>query len=261
MPIPAGPDGLSTYGPCSWALNPTCSGWGEYTAEVQGAAIAHATMILWAATGRRFGLCEVTVRPCGAHTTSSLWGYVSDGATWVPYIDYAGTWRSTPACEGGDCAPNSQVWLPGPVAAVVEVVQDGDVVDPSAYQVDDGRWLVRVDGGSWPPAVDLSTNTDRFEVTYLRGTEPPAALLDAAGVLACEFAKARTDQECRLPARMTSLARQGVQVSFLDTDSLTKRGLTGIPEVDRVIVALNPHGLASRPKVISPDMPAPRMRR
>ena len=247
--------------PCGWVVTPTFSTWAAYTAEVKTAALEHATLVLWAATGRRFGLCSVTVRPCGATNSSPLWGYVSDGATWVPYIDYAGTWRNAPACEGGDCVPDSQVWLPGPVESITSVIQNGVTVDPSAYKVDNGRWLVRIDGGSWPLAVDLSSDANRFEVTYLRGEPVPAALLNAAGTLACEFAKGLTDQECRLQARMTSLARQGVQVSFLDTESLTRRNFTGIPEVDRVIFALNPHGLFARPKVISLDMQPPRIRR
>lgn len=247
--------------PCPWPVDPLCSDWDDYSQEVKDAATNYATMVLWAATGRRFGLCPITVRPCGAHNNGTLWGYVMEGSTWVPYIDHAGLWRNAPACDRGDCAPDSQVYLPGPVNSIVEVIQEGDVVDPTSYQVDNGRWLVRVDGGSWPLAVDLSTNNDRFEVTYVRGEPVPKALREAAGVLACEFAKARGGKECRLPGRMSSLTRSGVSVSMLDVESLTRRNLTGIPEVDQIIYAYNPHALFSRPKVMSPDMPAPRVRR
>jgi len=239
--------------------------WAELSPEDQSRATNYATTVLWAATGRRYGLCELTVRPCGRRTDhSSLWGYVWDTAAagWYPYLDATGTWRNCSCGLGGcACGPRCEVWLPGPVHEVKEVIQDGLVVDPSAYRVDDGRWLVRIDGGCWPEHADLSTDTDRFQVTYVRGTKPPAVLINAAEVLACEFAKSIRNQECRLPARMSSLTRQGVTMTALDTDSLTRRNFTGIPEVDQVIFALNPYGLFARPRVMTPDMPPPRIRR
>lgn len=249
--------------PCSWAINPLCSTWADLSAEEQERATNYATYILWARTGRRFGLCPQRVRPCGHRSNgSSLWGYIQDGTGgWHPYLDGTGTWRNETSCVSGDCAPRCEVWLPGPVHAVLEVYQDGIMVDPNSYVVDNRRWLVRTDGGCWPETVDLGTDTDRFEVLYVRGEEVPAILEDAAGILACEFAKSFKNQECRLPGRISSLSRQGVQVSMLDVDSLLRRGLTGIPEVDQVIFALNPHGLHSRPRVMSPDVQPPRIRR
>lgn len=250
--------------PCAWTLAPLCTDWTTYTPEVRDAASQYATLVLWAATGRQYGLCPLTVRPCGRRTDgAALWGWIPDGGgSWMPYLDATGTWRNC-SCGAGacGCAPRCEVWLPGPVDSITEVLQDGLVVAPSSYRVDDRRWLVRTDGGCWPEYVDLSTDTNRFQVTYVRGTEPPPALLTAAGTLACEFAKAKTNQDCRLPGRLSSIARQGVQVSMVDTDSLMKRNFTGIPEVDQVIFALNPGGLFSRPKVISLDTPTPRIRR
>lgn len=251
--------------PCNWVLNPSCEVWSTLSGEEQTRATSYATLVLWAATGRQYGLCEVTVRPCGRRSEhSSLWGYVWDTAAagWYPYLDGTGTWRNCSCGMGGcACGPRCEVWLPGPVQAVTEVIQDGLVVDPASYKVDDRHWLVRIDGGCWPEHADLSTDTDRFQVTYQRGTPVPVPLVGAAETLACEFAKSFKNQDCRLPARLSSLTRQGVTVTALDTDSLIRRNFTGIPEVDQVIFALNPHGLFSRPRVISPDMPAPRQRR
>ena len=250
--------------PCSWTLNPLCSIWADLTAKEQERATNYATTILWASTGRRFGLCPQRVRPCGRRTNgSSMWGYIQgEGGGWYPFLDAAGTWRNCSCGMGGcACGPRCEVWLPGPVERVLEVRQDGLVVDPTSYQVDNGRWLVRTDGGCWPEHADLSTNIDRFEVLYVRGTPVPQVLEDAAGILACEFAKAFKEQDCRLPARLSTLSRQGVQMTALDRDSLTRSNFTGIPEVDQVIFALNPHGLYSRPKVMSPDWQAPRIRR
>lgn len=251
--------------PCSWDINPLCDTWDELSAEEQERATNYATYVLWAATGRRFGLCPQRVRPCGRQVApSSMWGYVWDSraAGWYPYLDATGTWRNCACGLGGcSCKPRCEVWLPGPVHQVLEVIQDGVEVDPSAYKVDNGRWLVRIDGECWPDYANLSTDDDRFEVLYVRGEEVPKILEDAAGIVACEFAKSFKNQDCRLPARMTSLTRQGVSMSALDTDSLVRRGFTGIPEVDQVIFAVNPYGLKSRPKVISLDMQPPRIRR
>lgn len=249
--------------PCSWALEPICDTWADLSAQEQERATNYATLVLWAATGRRFGLCPIRVRPCGRRSDhSSLWGYVQgEAGGWYPYLDAAGTWRNCHCSGGCTCRPECEVWLPGPVNQVLEVTVDGVLVDPSAYKVDNGRWLVRIDGGCWPEYADLSTDTDRFEVLYVRGEPVPQALLDAAGIVACEFAKSFQSQDCRLPARLSNLTRQGVTMSALDMDSLTRRGYVGIPEVDAVIHALNPHGLTHRPRVMSPDMQPPRIRR
>lgn len=250
--------------PCSWSITPLCTVWADLTAEEKERATNYATTVLWAATGRQYGLCPVRVRPCGRRTQgSSMWGYVEgDGGGWYPYLDGAGTWRNCSCGSSGcACGPRCEVWLPGPVNQVLEVIQDGVLVDPASYQVDNRRWLVRTDGGCWPEHAELSTNTDRFEVLYERGSPVPQILADVAGILACEFAKAFKEQDCRLPARLSSLTRQGVTVTALDTESLMRRNFTGIPEVDQVIFALNPHGLFSRPRVMSPDVQPPRIRR
>lgn len=247
--------------PCNWQLNmDLCSTWGDYELEVQQAAKAAATTILWASTGRRFGLCEVTVRPYGIGSfgcPDTLGGWINDAdlGRWIPYTFTNGAYRSLPTWQ----QPRCQVLLPGRVDSVVEVMQDGQIVDPSAYRVDDWSLLVRTDGLCWPETVDMGSDTNPFQVTYMRGTPVPQALADAAVTLACEWAKGLAgDKSCRLPARVTSITRQGVSMSALDTDSLSKRGFTGIQEVDQVIYALNPRGLDAAARVYSPDINSPR---
>lgn len=245
--------------PCNWLLDmDNCATWGDYEPEVQQAAQRAATTILWAATGRRYGLCETTVRPCGIGSPgcSDTVGWVAEGTDgWIPYAFSNGAYRSL----SGSCAPLCQVWLPGRVDSIIEVMQDGIIVDPASYRVDDWSWLVRTDGGCWPKVVDLSTDDDVFQVSYMQGTPVPVALLDAAATVACEWAKGLVgDKSCRLPARITSITRQGVSMSALDTDSLSKRGFVGIQEVDMVIYALNPKGLDSAARVYTPDISYPR---
>ena len=258
MPIPAGPSLTPAPAWGSWLVNmDDCADWGGYEEEVRNSALAYASLTLWAATGRRFGLHEATVRPCGvgAGACADTVGWFAEGQDWLPYAYTVGAYRSVSA----QCAPRCQVWLPGRVDSVVEVQQDGTVVDPDSYRVDDWSWLVRTDGGCWPASVDMSSDVDPFQVRYVYGQPVPEPLLDAAATLACEWAKGRVgDKSCRLPARVTAITRQGVSMTALDTDSLTKRNFTGITEVDQVIFALNPRGLESASRVYSPDIRYPR---
>ena len=259
-------------GPCVWDITPVCcDSWETFSAEVRTAAVDYATTVMWASTGRRFGLCPVTVRPCGRYTgggVPSIFGYTfslygSGGAGWYPYIGDDGAWRNC-ACPATNCGcrPDCEVYLPAPVNSVVEVIQDGIVVPATSYRVDDAKWLVRTDGDCWPLRADINVDsgTGFFQVTYVRGEPVPNAVLNAAGILACEYAKACTSAgDCRLPATVQSIARQGVNVQFLDFNMLVERGFTGIAEVDAIIRAWNPTGLRSRLKVWSPEIKVPRM--
>jgi hypothetical protein len=55
------------------------------------------------------------------------------------------------------------------------------------------------------------------------------------------------------PVYMQSLSRQGVSVQFPSVDNYLDRGLTGLNEVDQLIVQFNPGRLAQSPKVFSMD--------
>lgn len=252
--------------PCSWDVDTTCcESWDTLTPTLQSAAAEYGALTLWAATGRRFGLCTRTVRPCGRDCPScgGIGYYWSEGS-WRPYI-FDGQWRNcwcgdSPACC--TCAPACQVWLPGPVAniPVTGVSQDGAIVASDAWRVDDGQWLVRTDGNCWPLcqnySVDSGTNT--FFVTYQVGIPVPSVLARAAGELACEWVKSCQGAPCRLPQRIQSIARQGVTISMVGIDDMLKAGFTGIATVDQVIASFNPYGLKSRMRVSSPDLPTTR---
>lgn len=256
--------------PCSWAVDTSCcEEWDTYSTELQTAAAEYGAMTVWAATGRRFGLCTRTVRPCGKDCSQNLAGnlgfFWSEG-TWFPYI-FDGLWRNCWCGEGGlagccTCAPRCQVYLPPPVYAIpaTGVSQDGSVVSVDAWRVDNGQWLVRTDGDCWPLCQDynVDSGTGTFFVTYQQGIPVPSMLLRAAGELACEWARNCSGAACRLPQRVTSIARQGVTVSLADVQSLLMNNLTGLQTVDQIIHAFNPFRLASRMRIASPDMPVVR---
>jgi hypothetical protein len=107
--------------PCNWDVNTDCCDeWDTYSDELQDAAMEYGALTMWAATGRRFGLCERTVRPCGRTNFggSTPYGYFWSAGTWMPYI-FAGVWRNCAGCGSSDigccsCEPRCQVWLPAP---------------------------------------------------------------------------------------------------------------------------------------------------
>lgn len=254
-------------GPCDWTIpDPLCCAeeWALLDPLVQAAAKDYAATILWAATGRQFGLCEVTVRPCGMKRCASgmgeFWGYDWSGGTWVPYI-FNGQWFNCGCGPGCCCEPRCQVRLMGPVESVTEVLIGGIVVDPATYRVDDNHWLVRTAGECWPQCADLDTDDgdNVFEVTYERGTPVPPVLLTAGATYACEWGKACTGSDtCRLSNRVTSIVRQGITIDMVDPQSLLDSGFTGLWEVDSLIRALNPHRLPERLRIYAPELNVPR---
>lgn len=258
--------GGTTVGPCGWIIPAPlcCDEWADLPAAVQSSAQDYAALILWAATGRQFGLCTVTVRPCGVRPCSNglleFFGYDWSGGTWMPYI-FEGTWYNC-SCAGACCCdPRCQVRLMGPVASITEVTIGGIAVDPDTYRVDDDHWLVRTGGECWPTCADMDSDDgdNVFEVTYTRGKVPPPALLRAASTLECEWGKACVGAECRLSNKVTSIARNGITIDMESPDALLDDGLTGLWEVDSVIRALNPYQRKQRGRIYAPELRPPRM--
>lgn len=252
--------------PCDWDINTACcqTYWDTLNPAVQAVATAYATTALWARTGRQYGTCAVTVRPCGNDCADEgIGGWFYAGGMFQPYI-VDGVWRNCWCGRGAGCTcrPSCQVYLPGPVASVTSVTVDGVVVDPATYRVDNNCWLVRTGTGNcWPDQqdYDLDTGDGTFIVVYERGTALPVALAAGAGTLACEYAKACQGQACRLPAYITNLSRQGVDFQAVDPMSLLENGFTGLWEVDGLIRDLNPYGQTHRPRLLTPDLVPPRM--
>lgn len=255
--------------PCTWpdVTQLCCPEWSSFSPSIQSQATEYAKTIIWAATGRQYGLCELTVRPCGRQCSNCPSGYYWDGyGSWVPYV-WNGEWRNCWCGVGWGCCncdPQCVVYLPGPVNVVERVTINGTSLAASgaAYFVLDQQWLVRVDTTQcWPTCSnqDLKPGDPNvFEVQYLRGRTVPTALAQATATLACEFAKACVGGPCRLPSRVTSISRQGVTVSLVDIETILKNGLTGLWEVDNLILAYNPAGLKGRTRFYSPDLQEPR---
>ncbi len=256
--------------PCDWDVDPValgvCTDWPDVPAQRQATALALANGYLWAATGRQYGVCPLTVRPSqtlrGGEIVYQAFpvapGLGGLGVPGGPFL-FGGRWFNS-GCASACCGNSAcAIVLRGPVASVDEILVGDEVVPASAYRVDvtGGVYLlVRVDGECWPTCQDFTTDEGEpgsFAVTYGLGRPVPLVLATAAAMLACEFAKALAGGACKLPSKMTRLSRQGVEIELEPPDPAD--GKTGIREVDMVVSMLNPGRRQSPPVLLSPDLP------
>ena len=264
MTLPVVPD-------LCWPVDTSCcSGWDDYPSNVKDRAIALATSTLRSLSGYRVGGCPITVRPC-RKACAEPWlptGYTGEPGLGYPSgpVNNGGNWINMMCgCGQQGCACSSvcEVKLPGPVGAV-ESVQIGTQILPTPwYRVDDGNKLVWQGPPDvedcWPLCQDMSAavgSPDTFAVTYLNALPVDALGAYAAGVLACEFAKACSGSKCRLPTGVTGVARQGVTMTIPATGF--PEGRTGIIEVDSWLRIVNPNAVLAPSQVWSPDIGAPR---
>lgn len=219
---------LIEAGPLLWDVESPCGEGPDGTDASQWArAQALAVEWVWALSGRKYGLRSVVFRPewttpvAGHHHRSHL-----------PV-------RSP---------------LPGPVDEISEVLVDGQVLDPAAWQ-QQGDDLVRIDGHAWYPFQNVghpTTEVGTWQVTYLRGVSVPESGQWAVGTLACELLKAIQGEKCRLPSNVQTVARNGVSIS-LDAKQL-QLGFTTLTDVDQWCRMVNPKQHQSDPCVWSPDL-------
>lgn len=261
MTLPAGV--CQTWDPMWTCALPT----GAYA--VSGTAVEMATEVLYALSGRRFGLCELTIRPCRRDCFGAEWPY---GTAWTQY----GGSYPTPALIRGQwynitcgtctsecsCTTVSEIALPGPVYDVTQVKVDGVILTPDVdYRLDNHRLLVRL-GDIWPMCNDLNladTQPDTWSVTLRIGEPVPTLGQVAVGVLATEFAKMLLcDDSCALPKPVQSISRQGVNITFLDPNEVFADHRTGLYLPDMFISTYNPAGLRQRSRVYDIDAPYPR---
>jgi hypothetical protein len=257
--------------PCSgWAPNmapfsqaPFTPAWTSFPIFIQTYATAFAIQVLWAATGRRFGMCPIVVRPFykaswpAYLTYPSIfdpWGGSTGAYSWGLVGTPVGSQLTNLALVGDGSPP--EIVLPGPVGDVTAVTIDGAAVLPPVWRVDGNR-LVRQDGSSWPQGQDLGKpngQVNTWSVAYTRGELVPGVVNDAAGFYAYQVARSMNGGACVLPNRVTSITRQGVSVQTVNIADVLDKGLTGIPNVDQVILTYNPHGARARPRVLSLDI-------
>lgn len=183
-----------------------------------------ATEILFILSGRKFGVKRKIIRP----TAAGRGCFVSD----------------------------SELVLTAPVREIVEVRQDGSVVDPSTYRLVDQRSLIRIDD-VWPfyQRLDLAdANSTPFTVEFIWGRDVPEGGKASARFFADQLVKyMKGDKKCALPDRMINVTRQGTSQTILDPSEFTRQSRTGLYLVDTWLGAVNPSGGRRRPSVMGPD--------
>lgn len=242
-------------------------------------AAEQAQELLFELSGRRFnGICEQTVRPCRTTCTCG-WQVLSRGHivwNWNWGWNWGfGPWYGSWTCNGDSCGclPLSKVPLAGYVQDIVEVVINGETLDPAKYRVDNHRWLVRQrlnadddQTAVWPGCQSLDLppgEPGTWTVTYTYGVDVPAAGRAAAIQLACEIYKGCHGEECDLPSGTTRVNRLGItveKVAFTQWGWTTgkragqiKGWNTGMAAVDAFLNAYNPGGLPRVPVIWSPN--------
>ncbi len=244
----------SSPGVCSpWEPDTSCDpGWDEYDEATRVRATALAWSALRTLTGGRVGNCPVRLRPC---LTETACGRCTGGDWLNPYVGADGHWRNAVIDGDCSCCRMCEILMPGQTAAIKSVVIDGYSLDIQLFRLDNGNRLVRQDGKCWPDCQNLSAPSGAvgtLYIDYIPGILPHEGGLAAAGILASEFAKACTSGKCRLPSNVTSIARQGVVMTF--SEGYFENG-TGIQDVDAYVYSVNPNRLRTPPIVMSPDSP------
>lgn len=238
-----------------------CVGTPEEIAALDPVKKARAEMLAWGSIARlsgfRVSTCPVVLRPC--RTRCAPEGYMSApvgawGDGFSPYIQN-GRWYNACGCRRDQCGCGviRELVLPDmEVSGPVVVKIDGAVLDPSAYRVDNGNRLVRMDGQDWPMCQDMNLpdgEEGTFSISYYVGVGPDDMLNYAAGLLAGEWYKACDGRECRIPDTATRAVRQGISFEIPSFD----QGTSGLREVDNIIAMYNPYHLKTPSRVVSVD--------
>lgn len=227
----------------------------EAPPEELAGPIELASRILFDLTGQRWpGPQADVVRPCSPlRAQAPRWL----GSAYPPAVVGVGTgWCGCSGPELCGCATPGIVELPGtPVVSVERVTVDAVVLPAAAYRLM-GQLLVRTDGTDWPCCQDWTVKGDQpgaFEVRYTWGALPEVSGQYACSVLACELWRTTPASgqaaTCRLPKRVTTISRQGVNLAMLDPMAMFPDGLTGLPEVDLWLTSLR-YGQAHRPSTV-----------
>lgn len=204
-----------------------------HTPDVWCSILALASDILWGATGRRWRNVEasetVTLDPPEGACSTQL-GHAYHYGYWLPM-------RAVGSCP-------VRVRLPRPDVTAITAAEVGEVAF-TAYRRN-GNYAIRTDGGGWP----MSSST---RITYDFGRLVPHTGKLAAIALAGELGKAFAGQKCALPARVTSVVRQGISWDALESLEYLDKGLTGLYAVDNWVISVNPYRSKQSGRVWSPD--------
>lgn len=234
---------------------------------------AAATDLLYVGSGRQFLVGNtVTVRPqaldvdmgCLPWYFASWGGWGTAWSIWPLSAMYPEGWYC-------GCPSQAQYDLPGPVQSISQVKVNGSILtEGTDYVLYNGRTLQYMTTNNneeenqnpcWPTHQNLGepdTEMNTWSITYTYGKPIPASGKIACRMLAIDIAMAMSNLPgTKLPARVTSVARAGINAVVQDSLAYIEKGFTGLPLVDQFLQKYNPLGLVRRPSVWSPDSVVP----
>lgn len=236
------PEDLGDYGNTQYALE----------------ACKTASYLMWTMSGRKFtGETTVTERYVCAKrayrmgpSSKNYYATLIAGEVYsIPITDF----QEYAELVSDGLSPESRIKLRSrPVTKVHTLrTRDGRILDPSSYYLVDHSTVQASAGVPWTPC--------NIEITYTYGSPVPTAGKMAARTLAIEFAKLWSgDDDVNLPQRVTTVARQGVTFTLLDSQDFIEQVRTGVYAIDLFLKAVNPDGAKARARVWSPDQPRAR---
>jgi hypothetical protein len=221
-------------------------------------AAKSASNLLWALSGRKYsGITTVTERyVCasrryryGASIRNSKAELINGEVYNIPSSDIDFYYDIT----SDGTSQSARLRLRGRPVTKIHSIRNrlGKIINPSQYYLVDHSTIQATAGVPWTPC--------DVEVTYTYGVEPPALGKMAARTLAIEFAKLWSgDDDCMLPQRVTSVSRQGVSYTILDSQDFIDDMRTGIYAVDLFLKSVNPDKARAKARVFTPDLPRAR---
>jgi hypothetical protein len=215
----------------------------EYAEE----ACRVASYLMWAMSGRKFFGTGTTTERYIRNTIGTLPGLSTK--TNIALL-YKGEVRNVMLYAQEWTSPEARIRLRArPVTEIHTIrLDNGTVISPSDYVLVDNSTVQFYNATLWNPY--------NVEITYSYGTPPPVAGKMAARTLAREFAKLWAgDEDCALPRRVTSISRQGVSYTLLDSQDFIDDIKTGVYEVDLFLKTANPAKATQRSRVFSVDVP------
>ena len=244
----------------------------EQVAMICTEAAVAASEILYSLSARQFtGACgPVTIRPVARPSNADTRGWVFAGGGGWGYgwgASATGNLGLPPvmALYAEDMPPYIELY-DYPVNEIIQVKIDGVVIPSDEYELRENKWLIRIlptpgfvptERYGWPTSQTQylpDTQQSTFSVTYTYGQDCGAAGRMACRVLAENIAMPLFGNAAKYPERTVTINRQGVTAQIASVVDIMKDGATGILDVDRWILAVNPEHLRRRPLILSPDI-------
>jgi hypothetical protein len=231
---------------------------GEYAnSEFSYQACKSASQLLWAMSGRKYsGINTVTERYIcttrryryGASERNYTAELLNGNVYNIPYQDF----NNYVDVTSDGLTPQSRLRLRGRPVIKIHNIRNraGEEISPDNYYLVDHSTIQAAQGVPWAPC--------DIEVTYTYGAQAPELGRQAAKYMALQFIKLWSGEDCDLPARVTSVSRQGVSYTVLDSQEFIQELRTGVYTVDLFLKSVNPDGARAKARVFNPDIPRAR---